>query len=659
MLNILSLNEPAKSSEDEKLARKWNKRLQREQDDHEDSRKQAEKAYDVFLDQQGDKDVYYPLLWSVVQVQHSAVYSSAPIPVATPRNGSQNDASKRAAEILERAIDYCLDQTDFDETLNRTADDYLAAGLGVPRVKLDAEITEIEEPDPMTGEMVSRPVITEQMVRAEYVPWSRFGWEPATCWEHVNWIYFKHRMTSGEIKARYGDDASFKVGDKDNRKGDKKNNHSARLVDVYEIWDKKTRTVIHMANGGKEPLSVDEDPLGLSDFFPIPKPLMTNVNYDSLEPIPDYQFIRFYDEELNRLYSRAKHLTEEIKAWSVHDASFFEIESSSEVEDGQSVPIENLAQRLGQMGAGLDNVIKFFPIRDKVEALQVVTQQIDIKKRTVDELLGISDVLRGGSNPQDGQRTNEIKERWSGIRLRRKQNAIQELIRHLFRLMSEVAVKHITRENLQAMTQVQIDEEVWAILQDDVLREFSIDMETDSTIAKDEFKDKRERSELLQSVSQYVQTIAPAIQANGLPADLGKELLTIAVAPYMNEQARSLSGVIEQMMTTQQQLSQIQQLTGQVQQLTQQMQQKDYALAQYSQAEEQRKNMEVQAKTEKDRADAMAKMAGIDDEQLQAGLTRAETFKKAMEGQKIQSEMMKPDCGCSDCTQGMPCGCSG
>ncbi len=126
------------------------------------------------------------------------------------------------------------------------------------------------------GEAVTEPAITDQNVRAEFVPWSRFGWEPATCWEHVSWVYFKHPMSKGEITKRYGKDASFGASEDEYSSESSKVEKDQVTYWVYEIWDKENREVIHLAEGGQEPLEIVEDPLRLVGFFPNPPPILTN-----------------------------------------------------------------------------------------------------------------------------------------------------------------------------------------------------------------------------------------------------------------------------------------------------------------------------------------------------------------------------------------------
>ena len=102
------------------------------------------------------------------------------MPDIRPRNSDGNRTYSDAAQVMQRALEFYLDQTAFIDNMSRTIDDYLVTGLGIPRIKLDAEIVDTETIDPLTGEMVSEPFITDQMVRIEHVPWDRFGWEPCT-----------------------------------------------------------------------------------------------------------------------------------------------------------------------------------------------------------------------------------------------------------------------------------------------------------------------------------------------------------------------------------------------------------------------------------------------------------------------------------------------
>jgi hypothetical protein len=630
--NVIDIN--SHDSQPSKPVKKWLARIKKEQRVHEDFRDQASEAWAVYMDDQPGHKVYYPLFWGVAQIMIASCYSNKPVPDVRPRNSERNPQFKDAAQVMQRALEFYLDQGEFDENMGRTVTDYIVAGLGVPRIKLDANIVEVEDEDPETGEPVIVPIITDQMVRIEHVPWSRFGWECTANWNHVDWVYFEHHMTALEFKRRWPD-ATLPPTDDTCKQDEARHSNRSRdrndnpLHIVYEIWDKRNREVLVIAKGNDEPLEVNEDPLGLQDFFPVPPPPMLNQATEEAIPTPDYAYLEPLDREIQRLYKRSRALTEQIKSFSLHDASLVEIEDLTQVNDGDSIPVSNMEARFGE-GADLRKYILFAPIEERVAALAQVTQQMQLKRQHVDDLLGISDILRGGSNPQDGQETQKIKERWAGIRLRPKQLAVQRLVRDLFRMMAEVTVEHVTLDNLQRMTQIDITPEVYDLLQNDLVREFAIDIETESTVARDEFAERRERTELLGAINQYVQTVAPAVHQNIIPADLGREILQLATDPY-KKYSRGLDDVLEGMETTQQQLQRAnqaqQQSQMQIQQLSEQVQKLEYALNQFSQAEEARQDLKTEADAFAKQAKGTRDLAEVPDTKLQPDKTAAEIDK--------------------------------
>ena len=639
VVDIQPIEEDALDPQEEERRRKmvpmWLKRIDKEQEVHEDYRKSAQDAWAVALNDVPGYEVYYPLLWTVSQVQSAAIYSGAPIPDIRARNTSdRNKQFKHAAQVMQRALEFYLDQTSFDANMGRTINDYLIAACGVPRVKID---TEIIEGQPILDEMGMdteefEEEIGMQVVRLEHVPWDQFGWEPVSNWDHCDWVYYAHEMPPKQVKKRWGVDIT--ASDREDAANRKDKNRRSRTnpktddVQIYEIWCKVKREVIVIAEGHDMPLEVTPDPLGMMDFFPSPQPAFTNLAPDELIPTTDYTYIESFDKELQRLYKRRRAIVEQIKAASLHDSSLVEIEDWKTIEDGDSVPVDHLQERMDG-GADLRKVIMFWPNEERIATIKEITQQIMLIRQQVDEMLGISDVLRGSSNPQDGQETNKIKERWAGIRLRPKQLEVQRIVRDVFRMMAELTVEHVTPDNLAAMTQMEVNEEITQILRNDLMREFSIDVETDSTVAKDEMAERTQRTELLQGIVQYVQVVAPAVAQKAIPADLAREILQIATDPY-KKYSRGLDDVIEQLPSTMQQLgqanAQIGQMTGALQQKDKEIQEKDYSLAQYSQADEQRKTMESQGKVAKDMSTAQKNTGAATLDQVKAMLTQVQTM---------------------------------
>ena len=640
-----------------KLQKAWLKRLTAEEKAHKDYRDRGREVNEVFNDDisDGDDELYVPLLWSVVQVEHAGVYSSQPIPDVRPANDEKNDKFRKASDVIERGIAHFVDDQGFDDNFHRTVDDYLAPGLGVIRIKLDSEIIDVpiqQEPPPpeIAAEMDpddwaafdeakqrTEKGIGNQSMAWEYVTWDRFGWEPCNSWRVCEWIYFRHRMTQPQIKERFGRTVRASKDLKDQGGTD---SWKKKTYDIFEIWDKKNRRQLFIAKNESEPLEVNKDPLGLPGFWPMPLPMMTNVPSSELVPKPDYDYIEPYDRELNRLQERRMAILEQIKAVGGHDQGLPELGDIYEQDDGQSLAIPNLAQRT--QGNGFESVIFSLPLEEKVLVLAKLTEQIQFVKAQVDEIMGIADIVRGVSNAKEGVGTQELKGRWVGIRLSRKRDVVAYTVREMFRIMAQLLTTHFTDENLMRLTQVEIDPETLALLRHDLMMDFAIDIETDSTVAKDEFQERATRQDMLSSVGAFASSVLPMVQQNLMPADVSSAILRAALQPY-TKYSRALDESMVDLQTTMQQL---QQLNNELQQTQQQLQAVTVEKTQWQQVATTLQMQSTEAKTVQQLADAQKK--GAETQEIMEGLdeTGLPSLETAANIDKIRAqtlEILSPD----------------
>lgn len=561
----------------------WLQRISREETTHEKFRNRSRDVEKIFRSDP-EESVYVPLYWSVVGVEHVGVYSNQPVPDVRPRNDPQNPLYRSIATIIRRGLSYCIDHPSFDKAMHRSIDDFLAMGLGTLRVKVDSEMSKETTEEPIMAEQQTpqgvqqvevgtRPkqvdVVGDQTIRWEYVPWARFGWEPCNDFKHCGWIYFRHRMTMLQIKKRFGRTISASKDEHD-RQGDP-NNWKQSTFDIYEIWDKTKKEVVFMAKGESELIEVREDPLKMLDFWPIPDMMMTNLPSEELIPQADYDYIEHYDRELNRLQERRQNLLEGIKAAGAYDAGVPELKGILELEDNQMLPIQNMLARM-QTAGGAKEFVWFQPIIEKLQALEIISQQIQLIKAQVDEILGISDIVRGVTKASETATAQEIKGRWVGVRLTRKRETVIYTVKQMMRMMSQLLVSHITPDNLQRITQMPITEEMLGVMQDDMMMQFVIDIESDSTVAKDENAEKQTFQEMLTAVGQFSQAVLPMVQANAMPATVSSAILQAALKPYASHD-RNLEEAMGALPQTTEQLQglnkQLQEKDGKIQQMQQ------------------------------------------------------------------------------------------
>lgn len=556
-----------KSTASVDLATYWKEEIKKEREAHKDfvdAAKKCEKAYEA--------PKHFNIFWSNVQVLHGALFSGKPSAEVRRRHKDGNDAQRSAAQMLERALDYMVDSTDFEAQISRAVDELLVPGLGQVRVRYKPEIEAVPVTDPLTQQQTMVEQVTSQIVHLEFFSWNDFGWQPSKTWDKVEYVYFDHYLTKADVKKDYGVDLEEDESLTEEEK-------AAKRVKVTEIYHKPTRSIIVICDQCDKPLEVRKEKLGLEGVFPCPKPMMANVGHKVSMPVPDYLYYEKQAEHLNNAVKQIDEMAKTVKDVGFYDASFTELKNLKGKPNGALVPVEDLITKLN--GANLDEVIKKKPIKETVETLVALQGYTERKKSEIYEITGISDIVRGETAASETATAQDIKAQFASIRLREKQLAVATFVRDLFRLMAEIIGEHFTEEVLQKMTGVEPTPEVMAILRDDVMRNFSVDVESDSTIAREESQERTQRMEALQAVSSYMQGLLPAMSQGAIPMDVGKELLLLSVRGF--KYTGNLEDMLHQMGGDKDQ--QIQQLTGQLQQMQGQVQQLQGELQKHSQAD--------------------------------------------------------------------------
>jgi hypothetical protein len=197
-------------------------------------------------------------------------------------------------------------------------------------------------------------------------------------------------------------------------------------------------------------------------------------------------------------------------------------------------------------------------------------------KQVIYEITGISDILRGASVASETATAQNIKNQWGTLRLKKMQKEVQRYCREALTIMLEIAGAKFEIGTMKAMTGLQFFtaeekekvgaqmqqqammaqqqppqpgqppapppepppevaalmaapswEDIQKILQDDVIREYKTDIETNSTIDAEAAQDKEDISELMNAVSQFLNGVAPLVEQGALPIEVAKEMLLV------------------------------------------------------------------------------------------------------------------------------------
>jgi len=588
----------------------WIKELASEDKAHKEFRKKAQKVVDRYEDEEkrGESQSTYNILWSNTEVLHSAVYEKMPTPDIRRRFLDRDPNGKQVAELSERAVSYAMDSYDFDGVIDATVDDYLLPGFGqvrlrykpyfdqgaAPRIDLeerikgydpltyepvngvfngDEEVEEFQQDDLgpfMNGEPEEELVHEE--IACESVNWKRFRWQPASNWQDVDWCSIDHYMTFDELEENYGKELATQIPLGFNDDGEKEiNDDEKSRALIHEIFDKVDRKIITIAEGYNEVIKEEDDPLGLEGFYPFPKPLVSTLKNGQFIPIPDFIFYQDQALELDEITTRINLLTKEMKYRGVYDGSFKELADVMTLDDGEFKPIADFQERFQGGQGDVRKAIAAMPLDDIQSALMSLYKAREEVKTTIYEITGIADIMRGSTKSSETLGAQQLKTQFGSMRIAKRQKRVATFIRDIIRLKVEIMVENFQKETLEAMTGIEITPEMEQIFNDDLLRSYRIDIETDSTITADAGQEKQQRIELVTAVTEFAEKVAPLVQQGLMPGNVAKELLAFAVRGF--KVGRTLEEVLDEMGGNSQEDPRMQEMQMQMKQQVEQIKQ--------------------------------------------------------------------------------------
>jgi hypothetical protein len=463
----------------------------------------------------------FNILWSNIQTLKPSLYSNTPKAVVTRRYKDPDPIGRETAEIIERAADYSLDEYDFDAVMSNAVEDRLLPGLGVARVDY--------VPSYLDGE-----VAYEQAI-CKYIHWKDFLHGPGRVWEEVEWVAYRSFLTREELVERFGE-PGWEIS-LDHRPEEHEEPNKA---EIWEIWDKNSKTVIWTSID--KVLEEKEPHLNLKDYFPSPKPLFATTTTDSLIPVPDYVEYQDHAIELDLITQRISLLTKAMRVAGVYDASADGLDRLlSEGVDNGLIPVESWAA-VAQKG-GLDGAISWLPIDQVIKVLMGLYEAREQVKQTLYEVTGLSDIIRGASDPNETLGAQRLKGQYVNRRLKQHQKEVARFARDLIQLKVEIMAELFSPQTLQLMTGRQVTEDIINLLRNDPVRTFRLDIETDSTLLPDEQADKEARIEFLTAVSSFMERAAIASEQRPEMAPLFGEMLMFGVRGFNT--GRELEGVVE------------------------------------------------------------------------------------------------------------------
>lgn len=464
------------------------------------------------------RDTPFNILFSNTEIIVPAVFSRKPIPKVCRRFDEAR--ADLPAKAMNRMLSFCMDTNlgSFPDFMTAVEDSVLDCAL--------------------VGQGQARVRKVDGLAVLDYVNWKKFIWGYCERWEDCPWVAFRHDLTyqdavsvlqlsesaAKSLKQKMGDGST-----QDNAEDGTKEKKPTTIA-VYELWDKRKRTVHWLCSEADSSCFHEEpDPLQLQNFYPIPSKPLTFVHSttDTL-PRPLYNLYKTQAEELNEITRRLGKIIKAMKVRGIYAGQIPEIPRLFEEDETTIIPAETASQIMAMQGKGLDAYIWMLPIEKLIVVAKELYSAREQVKGVIYEILGIGDILRGVSKASETLGAQELKDKWGSLRVNRARERTAEFIRACLRLMAEVSAKHTDPQMWEQITGMGLKPpmeaaalqspvpgqpappvdpmQTWPgvlqVLQNDLTRAYTIDVETNSTVDSEATTEKQETAEFMNAFGQ-------------------------------------------------------------------------------------------------------------------------------------------------------------
>jgi hypothetical protein len=518
----------------------------------------------------------FNILWSNVQTITPAVFARLPRPDVSRRFRDNDPIGRVASMMLERALEYEIEHYgDYASAMKQAVQDRLLGGRGTAWVRYEPHITGqaggMGEGAPDDGFQVTEDadeaeteggIYREDQERIEYecapvdyVYWRDFGLTTARTWEEVTAVWRKVYMERPALVERFGEELGGKIPldtkPETSKSFSEKMGEMSREALIYEIWDKATGQVIWLSKSMGKILDTRDDPLQLENFWPCPKPMFSTLTTDSLIPVPDYVLYQDQARQLDTLADRIDGFIQALKVRGVYDASEPSLQRLfTEGENNTLLPVKNygaFSEKGGLVGA--INLVDIAPI---AQGLNMAYQAMEQVKGQIYEIMGIADIQRGQTDPNETLGAQIIKSNNASGRLKTMQHEVVNFATALLQIKAQIICQHFTDDTIikisgamQLSPQDQaLIPQALALLKDEPAKNFRIEVTTDSMIYQDEQQEKQNRMEFLSAVSGFLSTALPAAQSTPELTPMLVEMLKFGVTAF--KAGKGLEGLIDE-----------------------------------------------------------------------------------------------------------------
>lgn len=386
-------------------------------------------------------DREYDLFWASMEVIKPSIYSRPPVPVVATKFKDRSPVKRVTAELLERSAISGFELTNINSAMLGVRDDLAINARGQLWVSYEDDGDE--------------KVCIEDLDRDD------FAHDPVRKWTEVGWVARRAWPTKREMRERFGefaaDNATYTVHRTEQAKDSATNGvqDTVNRASVWEFWDKVKDEVVWFSDGLPDILERDKPHLKLKGFFPCPEPAYGTRQRRSLVPVPDMVYIQGQLETINLLTQKIHDLAELLRVIGIipggtdlGDA----VETAIRSGDTSSmfVPVPAAA-----FGSG-NKLVEWLPIDQVASTILAAVEERRELIGNVQELLGVADIQRGDSDPNETLGAQQIKVQHTSTRSRDRVKGLERIARDAGRIMVEIFAEEFDVDTLLKMAQMEL-----------------------------------------------------------------------------------------------------------------------------------------------------------------------------------------------------------
>ena len=460
----------------------------------------------------------YNIFYSNVQTLDSNLNINNPRPDIQRRFLKRIDSDKlksntyaEVARVLSGSVEYVVDVSCVNDIMKKDVHNSDVVGRGIAWVEYNPTIEVGED---------GLEHISNRDIHVTSLKYDEYLCSSAETEADVWWKARRHLLTRKDIYKRFG----YSVDDSELQytpEGEKNNDTILKRGEVWEIWDKndRKRVYILMNHKNHELLEETDDPYRLECFFPCDELCFIREN-NSIVPVPEYMVYKKQAVLVETIAKKIAQISDALKYVTIlgsQDKSVANQVASARNGDVLTIQSNDVQGSVANMMANVpvDNAIK------TIEYLEVEKEKV---KQNIYDITGISDLMRGLSDPRETAKAQQIKGVFGSLRFQDRQTMVQNHRKRLYRIIAEIIAEHYDEATLSEMTctylpseeekinlQLQIKvlqeqaqqipqqiisryeetkdtptwEDVIRILRSDKLRNYTVDVETTATAFDD------------------------------------------------------------------------------------------------------------------------------------------------------------------------------